>query len=429
MPASLSNSPAPRGQLRILLGADTFAPDVNGAATFCERLAYGLAGRGHQVHVVCPGTTSRSRGSLVDGVRVHRVGAYRTPFHPTFRVCLPWRAEREVAGLLERVEPDVAHAQAHFVVGRALLRRAEATGVPAVATNHFMPENLLGYLPLPDPVARIAVRLAWRDLDRQFSRADVVTAPTPRAVKLMRANGFAGPAEPISCGIDLDRYRNPGDARRDTEPTVLFVGRLDAEKHVHELVAAVAALRDRGTPVRAEIVGEGSCRADLEAMARAEGVAGQVRFLGYLSEFELLAAYARASVFCMPGIAELQSIATMEAMASGLPVVAADAVALPHLVRDGDNGRLYRPGDVAALTDHLADLLVAPDSEALRARMARASGTVIADHAMDATLTAFEELYQGLCSPAVGSSAAVLAGAPTGSAAQSEPGGVTAEAA
>ena len=92
----------------------------------------------------------------------------------------------------------------------------------------------------------------------------------------------------------------------------------------------------------------------------------------------------------MPGIAELQSLATMEAMAAGRPVVAADAMALPHLVHPGQNGWLYRPGDVPALADRLHRIFTEPNA---LARMGGASRRIIADHAIDRSLDSFESLY------------------------------------
>src|SRR5205807_4445447 len=103
----------------------------------------------------------------------------------------------------------------------------------------------------------------------------------------------------------------------------------------------------------------------------------RVRFLGFVSDEELRAAYQRCSVFCMPGIAELQSLATMEAMAAGKPVVAANAVALPHLVSPGDNGWLFEPGDIAGLAKALGAVL---DSQETVARLGAASRRIIAAH-------------------------------------------------
>jgi glycosyltransferase involved in cell wall biosynthesis len=95
-------------------------------------------------------------------------------------------------------------------------------------------------------------------------------------------------------------------------------------------------------------VGDGGERDYLEKLALELGIASNVQFRGHITDKELPAAYERATLFAMPSIAELQSIATMEAMASGRPVVAADAMALPHLVHDGDNGYLFPPDDVEA---------------------------------------------------------------------------------
>lgn len=385
----------PELPMRILIGADTYAPDINGAARFAERLAHGLAGRGHDVHVVCPANENRWPWQRSGRVTLHRVASHRTPFHPSFRICLPPTARPAVAALLDDVRPDVVHTQAHFVVGRAVVTEARHRGLPILATNHFMPENLLGYLKCPQPLARAAAGWAWRDLARVYRNADLVTAPTPRAVQLLRHGGFHAEALAVSCGIDLDgmgcRDTAPANTAEESEPpTVLFVGRLDKEKHVDELIAAMARLPE-DLPARAEIVGDGSCRWRLQEQARELGVVGRVRFRGFVDDAELQAAYRRCAVFCMPGVAELQSLATMEAMAAAKPVIAADAVALPHLVRSGENGWLYPPGDVPALADRLVLLL---GDRPMRQRMAAASRQIIAGHDFGATLDTFERLYR-----------------------------------
>jgi glycosyltransferase involved in cell wall biosynthesis len=376
--------PHPTG-LRILIGADTFPPDVNGAANFADRLARGLARRGHDVHVVCPSLTAGETSRFDGEITVHRVASLGTPFHPTFRVCTPWQVARSVPRLLARIRPDVVHVQAHFAVGRGVLRTAAHQGVPVVATNHFMPENLLGYGPLPRVLHKPLTRWAWRDLVRVYRHVDVVTTPTPRAAQLLRDNGYPGIARPISCGIDLDRCA-AANVPSEGDLVVLFVGRLDREKNIDELLRAVAVLPG----VRAEIVGRGVCRDELVALAGELGVSDRVRFRGFVPDDELTEVYRRCDVFCMPGTAELQSIATMEAMAAGLPVVAADAMALPHLVHEGVNGFLYRPGDVDGMAAALSVLVRDPES---RATMGKASRALIGRHDLSNTLEAFENVY------------------------------------
>lgn len=134
---------------------------------------------------------------------------------------------------------DVIHAQGHFAIGRSLIRVARELGIPVVATNHFMPENLVHYLGLPGPLERAVEARAWTDFARVFNDADVITAPTSFAAELPEAKGVRGPVTAVSCGMDLSRFSRDVDpalfrARHhlDARPTIVFVGRLDAEKHV-----------------------------------------------------------------------------------------------------------------------------------------------------------------------------------------------------
>ena len=379
------------GTRTVLVGVDTYPPDVNGAARFAENLARGLAERGHEVHVVAPSTTGAPATERTGQVTVHRLRSHAWPGRPQLRVCLPWQVRRQTAALLERIGPDVVHVQSHFPVGRALLDGARGRGVPVVATNHVVPDNFLARV--PRPLRRATAALFWADLARVLVRASVVTAPTPRAVAMLERAGVPG-AVPVSNGTDLAVARrgaggHDGADRDRSGPTVLFVGRLDREKHVEDLVRAVAVLGPDAAPL-VEVVGNGPCRGAWSALARDLGVASRVRFLGYVSDEQAAAARRRAAVFVMPGTAELQSLATLEAMAAGLPVVAADAMALPHLVRPGANGWLYRPGDVADLAGRLADLLADPVA---RARMGRESRTIALGHDVSRTLDTFEGLY------------------------------------
>jgi glycosyltransferase involved in cell wall biosynthesis len=236
---------------------------------------------------------------------------------------------------------------------------------------------------------QLAARVAWRDLERVFADVDLLTAPTPRAVQLLASATNLPPASAISCGIDLDKYRGRAPQVTANPPTVLFVGRLEQEKHVAELLRAFARIRNSHS-ARLEIVGMGSLRAELETLASDLGIGKAVTFRGAINDDDLGLAFTRAGVFVMPGTAELQSLATLEAMSAGRPVVAANAMALPHLIQDDVNGYLYPPGDVARLSDVLARLLADPD---LRRRLGAASALRAQAHDLSATVAAFEDSY------------------------------------
>ncbi len=376
--------------MRIMIGADQYPEYINGAAMFTARLAHGLAGRGHTVDLLWPSVDRHRHDSVEAGLRIHRLSSVRLPSKPELYASAPWTAGREVAEIMTATRPDVVHVQSHFALGNSLIRTAKAAGVPVLATNHFMPENVLPHVPLLRHAPTLTAGAAWRHLARVYRDVDALSAPTQRAVELLASATDLPPALAISCGIDLDRFR--AAPAFPHVPTLLYVGRLEQEKHVDELLRAMSRIpADDG--VRLEIVGMGSLRTDLEALSVRLGVRERVTFLGAVSDDALVQAYQRADVFVMPGTAELQSLATLEAMASGLPVVAADAMALPHLVADAENGYLYRPGDVRGLTQVLTHLL---GSAPLRRRLGEHSRRKASQHSFEATLTAFEHCYDKL---------------------------------
>ncbi|MFT4029636.1 MAG: glycosyltransferase [Protaetiibacter sp.] len=389
-----SSTPPAHPRLTVLIGADTFAPDVNGAATFTRNLAAGLAARGHEVHVMAPAQRGRV-GTFTEvhenvPMTVHRIYSWRWLPHPWLRFMLPWRVTANAERIVRAVEPDAIHFQSHIVVGRGLATAAKRHGIRLIGTNHVMPENILQHVEvLPTGMLDWLTRIQWGAARKWFEQADAVTTPTRRAAEFFeRGTGLVG-VHAISCGIDTSFYTPDFSPR--TERVVVFLGRLDEEKFIHEAIEAIAKLQD--LDARLVIIGEGEVRPRLEARARELGVADRVRFTGHVTDDELRRELSAASVFAMPSRAELQSISTMEALASGLPVVAADAMALPHLVHPGVNGYLYQPGDIDEFADHLRTVLTAAPEELDRLR--HGALRTVESHDIQRTLDIFEALYRG----------------------------------
>lgn len=387
-------APAEHRPMTILMGCDTFPPDVNGAARFAERLAAGLVERGHDMHIVAP-AASRRHGTWIEEhegqkLTAHRLRSWRWYPHDWLRFALPWMSKANARRILDEVQPDVVHFQSHIVIGRGLAYEAQKRGIRIIATNHVMPENIIEFTRLPTFLHHTFVTLAWRDARKSFDRAEAITTPTRRAAEFLeKATGLRG-VHAISCGIDAHDY-TPDFAPR-TGNRILFVGRVTGEKQIDVLLNAVKLLPP-SLDAQLEIVGGGDQFKNLQALAETLGIADRVNFLGYVTDEELRQAYTRAAVFAMPSIAELQSIATMEAMASGLPVVAADAMALPHLVHDGENGHLFRPGDARDLASKLERVLTLPQEEL--DVLKNASLRIVATHDIQTTISTFESLYRG----------------------------------
>ncbi|MFL0410345.1 glycosyltransferase [Microbacterium paludicola] len=391
---------APRKPLRVLIGADTFHPDINGAARFAERLAAGLVQRGHEVHVVVPNTRYRDephRTETIEGVQmtVHRLPSVKLWWHEWLRFVWPWRAKHHARRVLDRVKPDVVHSQSHIVVGRGLTREARKRGIRVVATNHVMPENILDHTTLPEWANRILVKLAWADAKRTFGMAAAITTPTRRAADFLEKTIDIAGVIPVSCGIDRTQYTP--DLGPRTENRIVFVGRITAEKQVDVILRAVAKL-DPALDAKLDLVGQGDQEPALQQLAEDLGIKDRVSFHGRSSDEHLRATLTKGAVFAIASIAELQSIATMEAMASGLPIVAADAVALPHLVHEGENGYLFAPGDSDELAAKLTKVLTASPEDRLRMQQASLDGVLV--HDINRTLDTFEAIYRGEALPA-----------------------------
>ncbi|WP_439591046.1 glycosyltransferase [Microbacterium sp.] len=380
--------------LTVLIGADTFLPHINGAARFTERLAAGLVERGHDVHVMAPSAGHRNHGvfrETIEGeqMTVHRLPSWRWPPHDWLTFVLPWMAKHYARKALDEVKPDVVHIQSHIVIGRGLAREARKRGIPIIATNHIMAENILDFTTLPAFLDRIFVKLAWADAKRTLDMARAVTTPTKRAAEFLETTIEIEGVVAISCGIDARNYTAdlaPRDANR-----IVSLGRLTTEKQIDVTLRAIAKL-DPALDVRFDVIGKGDQQRALEQLTSQLGLTDRVTFHGATSDEELRAYLTNASVFVISSIAELQSIATLEAMASGLPVVAADAVALPHLVHDGENGYLFTPGDADQLAARITDVLTASPEDRLRMQQASLDGVVI--HDITRTLETFEALYR-----------------------------------
>lgn len=381
--------------IRILLGCDTFAPDVNGAARFAERLAAGLVRRGHDVHVAAPSKKHRLMGASIETIEgermvVHRLASWRWYPHDWLRFVLPWRARHYARQILDQVKPDVIHIQSHLVIGRGLAREGAKRGIRIVATNHIMPENVLDFTLLPERAKRLFVRWGWRDADRVLRNAAAITTPTRRAADFLERNTYRRGVQPVSCGLRASDYTAVVGPREQNK--LVFVGRVTLEKEIDVIIRALARL-DPELQATFTIVGDGDQRKNLEKLVAELGLTGRVHFTGRVSDEELRRHLTEATVFAIASIAELQSIATMEAMASGLPIVAADAMALPHLVHHGENGYLFQAGNDRELSEALKKVLTADPAE--YERMQQASLAAVQSHDIDTTLDTFEALYRG----------------------------------
>jgi 1,2-diacylglycerol 3-alpha-glucosyltransferase len=383
--------------VKVLEATDFYYPWIAGPAPFIRNLSIGLVNRGHEVVIACPSPSGRPFDEN-GPPRTHRVRTWPVPFGYRLRAGIPMG---DMNRFVARWRPDIVHLHHPFPISAAAMIAARRHKIPVVATNHTIPECTLFGL-RNSPLYKPAQAAFSAYINGFLKRAEVVTTPTESAAGMLRSMGFTGFVRAISNGVDTGRFRpaeadddRPGGADADKEnepPVVLYTGRLDDDKDMDTFVDAIPHVLE-AIPARFRIGGEGTDRARLETRVRAMGLSDAVEFTGYVPDAGLPAVFRGASLYAISSRVELQSISTLEAMASGLPVVAVDACALPELVRLGENGILVPSGDGPAFGRAIVAIL---QDNGLCKRMGRASRRIAEGHSVDEMVSRYEQVFRGL---------------------------------
>ena len=330
-----------------------YALDVpGGVQAHVQQLADHLPLLGDDVFVLAPGPRDPFGGASVGR-------PFGVPFNGSVApVALSPLAGRRVVAQLARFAPDVVHV--HEPAAPVTSLAACLWGpTPIVGTFHSWAERASLYRGARVLVRKAAARLSIR-----------IAVSAPAIEHHARVLGLpAGSFREVPNGVDVARFANASplpELTRTGRPTVVFVGRLEQRKGVEELVRAFVQVKARRPTLRLVVVGEGPerdrCQALLPARLRADAV-----FVGRVDADDLPRFYASADVVAAPALGgESFGIVLLEAMASGVPVIASSIPGYRSVLRDGVDGRLVPPGDVRALADGLDVLL---DNAVLRAAM------------------------------------------------------------
>ena len=359
-------------------------------------LATNFARRGHEVVVVAPSYGTRDVHRVEENVHIYRFSSFEWPTYVELRI--PFLPLLRFRRLLKQYDPEIIHVHSPVVMGNIAQLLGGGSRKPVIATNHYMPTNIGRSISFNPIVGKSFQNIWYRYLVHFCNRCEYVTAPTETALNLLNEHGLRAPARAISNAIDLSRYRPgpPGEeARRrfglpQDRPLILSVNRLSHEKRIDVLIDAAAKLREQAHLV---ITSTGPAEAELRAQVNALNLQERVSFPGFVSDEDLVSLYRLADIFAIPSEADLQSLATMEAMAVGLPVVAANAFALPELVHHEENGFLFSPGQSDEMAHYLDILLRSPQT---RKSMGARSLEIVASHDITIILDQWESLYRRL---------------------------------
>jgi glycogen(starch) synthase len=372
--------------MRLLLLNYEFPPLGGGASAATFYMARELVARGHHVEVLTSSMPGSAPTEIIDGVRVHRVFSLRRGYHDagligaaTYLVS----AARKLRELARAGNFDCAHIYFALPTGALAPLWVRWTKRPYVVA--LRGSDVPGYdggvlLALLHRMLRFATR-------RILAEASHVTANS-QSLRQLAQRSFPGlRIQTITNGVCTSTFR-PAERRCSTsEPRLLAVSRLVRRKGLEDVIAALAS-----PPLSActlTLVGDGPLRSRLQALARSLGVADRVEFAGRLHGDQLSACYRTADCFVLPSHAESCSMSLLEAMASGLPVVAARTGGIPEMVDDRVNGRLFAAGDVRGLAEAIARML--ESAERMRSIGAANRARVVATHAWPSIASIYEQ--------------------------------------
>lgn len=331
--------------MRVALVTENFLPKLDGVTRTLAMLLDYLHLRGHQALVLAPDGSPRRYAHA----RVFTARGVPLPFYPELRLLFP---SPQLERRLERFRPDIVHVADPMLLGAAGVLWAQRLDIPVVASYHT---NLAAYCSYYHLSALTDLTWTYRRFIHNQCAATV--APSPSTSTALTRKGFERVAvwpRGVDSALFTPGRRSPAwrarIARDPARPILLYAGRLAHEKNLAALHALLLLLAAHNAQL--VFVGDGPARADLTASFNS----ASVTFTGYLRGTELAEAYASADVFVFPSLTETFGQVVLEAMASGLPVVAFDSEGIHDLVRHAETGFLLptsAPGELMSSVDYL----------------------------------------------------------------------------
>ena len=333
-PIVLEDYPATRPSLRIAVVTETWPPEVNGVAMTLAKLVQGLSHRNHDVQLIRPRQTKTDSPMSDASLEEVLMRGMPIPRYPELKLGLPSKKTLVKTWTLRR--PDVVHIATEGPLGWSALQAAKVLKLPVTSdfrTNFQSYSKHYGVGWLRKPIVAYL---------RKFHNATACTmVPTRELMRTLSQNGFAN-LKVVSRGVDTKLFniakrdtslRSSWGATDDTK-VLISVGRMAPEKNLDQVLKAYEALKVTGQAFKLVMVGDGPLKEQFQKRYP------EIIFPGMLSQTNLAAYYASSDLFIFPSQTETFGNVTLEALASGIPVLAFDCAAARDWVQTGVNGWL-----------------------------------------------------------------------------------------
>ncbi|MGC8816624.1 MAG: glycosyltransferase [Candidatus Hadarchaeum sp.] len=327
--------------MRIGFFTDTFLPQKNGVVTSLLSTGPELVRRGHEVFIFCPKTNVRGFA----GMQVCSYPAVTFRPYPEFKIAVPQGRESVP-------ELDIVHSHSPFTMGFFGWRVANFQKIPRVTTFHTLLSEYVCYVATLGK--KIMEKVVWKYCEIFYNKQHGIIAPSRALREVLRSHQIKRAISIIPTGIDTNFFK-PEEReyarevlRLKGEKFFLSLGRLGYEKNIDVIIRAFAEVDGKLV-----IAGRGPAAKKLRDLRDRLGLRKKVSFVGYVPEKLKPLYYSAADAFIIASTGETQALVVLEAMACGCPVIGANSLAIPEFIKDGKNGYLFEPGNVAQLAEIL----------------------------------------------------------------------------
>ena len=375
-------------ELRVAVFSGNYNYCADGVALVLNRLVAYLLTRGIQVKVFAP---TAQTAALKHAGELTSIPSVTFPLNANYRVA--WGIPHHIVRKIEQFQPHLFHLASPDLLGFTAQRLARRMRIPAVATYHthfgsYMKYFGLGFL---EP-------LTWKIMRRFYDRTRETYVPSASMRELLRGKGFACPMKVWEHGVDVAKF-NPmqrsmewrrAQGIKEHEILVGFVGRMVWEKAVATWGDVVERLESSGRPIRSIMIGSGPALAPMQQRLK------NTIFPGYMPHDTLATAFASMDVFLYPSLSETFGCVTLEAMASGVPPIAADATGSRDIIKHDVDGFLCTPSNVEDFANRVLQLA---DDPVKRDHLREAGLRHAAISSWESVLEQMVQHYQEIVSP------------------------------
>lgn len=398
--------------MRLAIFTDTYSPEVNGVVNTIISTSGLLLKKGYKIKIFAPEYNLQSINKL-NGIAVKRIYSVPLPSYKDVRIGIPLLNLHMKS--IKRFNPDIIHVHTPGTIGTLGIIYGKKYKKAIVGTYHtLLPDftmyisisNLLGLDRLLAKIKYIRgtnqtnikersnrdtliKRFVWYLTTKFYNNCNIVITPSNTIQQLLIKNGLSVPIALISDGIDFRRFSIKGNFS-DKPCKLLHVGRVSYEKNIDILIRAMKHIVEKEKNTILTIIGDGPAMWSYKLLTKELNLEKNIIFKGHMNIEKLYKEYKEYDIFCTASTIETLGLVLLEAMASGLPIIGVDALAIPEIVHHEKNGYIVRPYDTQEMAKYMLVLLNNP---ALREKFGRKSLEEVKGHDIIESVEKLDSLY------------------------------------